>query len=1059
MDFCVLGPVGIADQDGLISVGGSKPRLLLAVFLAHRNRVVSSDALIDALWGERPPSTARTTLSSYISRLRRQIQSAQNGAVHLLAHPPGYVLETPDELVDAGRFERYLEQGRGLVESDPAAAFGLLDRALGIWRGDAFAEFAHEELIYADAVRLEELRLGCREDRLAAMLKLGLNEETVSEAEAFVAAHPLRERAWSQLMLGLTGSGRPAEALRAAERLRGHLAEIGLEPSSAVRELETAILTEQPEVSWNRVSTASRRRPPTTPNNLPLELTSFIGRSGELDDLMAVVARHRLVTLTGVGGVGKSRLALQVAQRLLPETPDGVFLVELAAIQDASLIVPTIARTLNLPELPGHPVSDTLDDHLSTSRLVLVLDNCEHLASGIADLLRHLLRTGSEVRVLTTSRVRLGVEGEAVWPVPALGLPRDDDPDAGNSDAVRLFEDRARLVDNRFSLEMEVLPVVGRICRSVEGIPLAIELAAARLSVLSAAQVETRLDDLGQLLAATGDGADPRHHTMTATLDWSHQLLDIDSQTLLRRLAVFQGGFDLAAAEAVAGVDPLPRHRVLDALHRLIDASLVARSRRSARYRLLEPVRQFAVGKLDEAGESERTAAAHARHFSALADEARHELRGADQEEWAARLECERDNIAATLGWTLQHDPRSALGVGSSLGEYWVDRGHHTEARRWLRDLTVVSEGADSEGMGLNLLIASQLAAFEGDHEQAGMLWQRADQIGRNVQDPWLQARSTLQRASLAWDHGRTGDAVPLYEEAVAQFDRLGSPAVTYALADLGLMLGFMGAFEQAEIVGEALRRAADRFRQPDGHAFLFDHLAVLTMYQGRPEEAWTYLQRVIPARRRLGTRTHLVNSLRRMMWPAIELSRFAEARAAFDEGMEISREMGYRAGEAGLLIVAARLHLATGEIDRARRVLADGLHLLGGLRRADWTMFGLFESGRVALIAGDADLSARLHGASAGIRERAPLVLVACQQKELARDLPELDRRLGHTGRVTAWQEGFEMSTAVASSLATRFADDAPIPALPPEPPSSGHPGAAQLGLPVPTPVPDAVG
>jgi hypothetical protein len=321
--------------------------------------------------------------------------------------------------------------------------------------------------------------------------------------------------------------------------------------------------------------------------------------------------------------------------------------------------------------------------------------------------------------------------------------------------------------------------------------------------------------------------------------------------------------------------------------------------------------------------------------------------------------------------------------------------------------------------MGLILLVASELAGFEGDNEQATALADRADRIGQTVADPWLTAQSTLRRAGLAWDHGRTGDAVPLYEDAVNRLNRLGSPSVTYALADLGLMLGFMGAFAQAEAVGEALRRAADRFRQPDGHAMLLDHLAVLSMYQGDAETAWKHIELVIPERRRLGVRTFLVNSLRRIMWPAIELGRFDRARAVFEEGMEISREMGYRAGEAGLLIVAARLHLATGELDRARAVLIEGLQLLGGVRRVDWTMFGLYESGRVALRSGEAEVAATLHGASARIRHDSPLVLTVAQQNELRRDLPELDRRLGDRGRERAWRAGAAMSAEDAGHLA----------------------------------------
>ncbi|MGH3090644.1 MAG: ATP-binding protein, partial [Rubrobacteraceae bacterium] len=419
--------------------------------------------------------------------------------------------------------------------------------------------------------------------------------------------------------------------------------------------------------------------------NLPLELTSFIGREKEISEVKGLLEGTRLLTLTGSGGCGKTRLALEVAADVAKDFDDGAWWVGLASLSDADLAPKAAASALGARERPGRTLTEALSDHLRYRKLLLVLDNCEHVIASCAALADALLRFCPGLRVLATSREALGVAGEVSWPVPSLSLPDPGHPPSSESlaryEAPRLFVERAAA--STFAPTKRSAAAVAHLCHRLDGIPLAIELAAARTRVLSAEQIDARLDDCFRLLTTGSRTALPRQRTLQATMDWSHDLLDRDERTVFRRLSVFAGGFTLEAAEKVCAGDGIEEEDALDLLARLVDQSLgVFRGEGGeARYRLLETIRQYGGEKLRESGEARATRRRHADFFHSLAEEAKPKLVGTEQASWLERLETEHDNLRATLGWLEEEgEAERGLRLATALLRFWWFRGHLAEA-------------------------------------------------------------------------------------------------------------------------------------------------------------------------------------------------------------------------------------------------------------------------------------------------------------------------------------------------------------------------------------------
>lgn len=517
MEFRVLGMLEVYDAGRPVEIGAAKERALLAELLLHANQIVPRERLMEVVWGDTPPATAAATLNTYVSHLRSALEPgraprSQPGL--LLTREPGYLLAVDPERVDALRFERLAGEGRrALAGGDAAAAAARLREGLDLWRGGALADFVYAPFAQPEATRLEELRLATLEQRVDADLALGRHHDLVAELRRLVDEHPLRERLWGQLMLALYRCGRQSEALRACGELREVLAEeLGIDPSPALRRLEDDMLHQRPdlEVSEGPATSAGQldaalpgpTGPVRAPTNLPTRLTSFVGREDDIAEVERLCADARLATLVGAGGVGKTRLALEVASRLLDEHPDGVFLVELAPLSDAGGLYQQVLAALGVAEDDRRSPAETLAAHVADRRVLLLIDNCEHLVDACAALVEHLLTVGPGIRILATSRELLRVSVETAWRVPSMSTPP---PDTGLEEltafeAARLFLERARTMTPGLELSAADAGHVARICARLEGIPLAIELAAARTRLLSVGEIAERLDDRFGLL-------------------------------------------------------------------------------------------------------------------------------------------------------------------------------------------------------------------------------------------------------------------------------------------------------------------------------------------------------------------------------------------------------------------------------------------------------------------------------------------------------------------------------------------------------------------------------
>ncbi|QXJ24202.1 AfsR/SARP family transcriptional regulator [Actinomadura graeca] len=800
MRFGVLGPVAVwTDDGGLVTVPGVKVRALLADLLLHEGRPVPADRLIDDLWGGEPPGNPAGALSAKVSQLRRVLEDAEPGARALVvSRPAGHLLAAED--VDARRFQALVDEARRA--GDARARARLLGEALGLWRGEAFADFADEPFTRAAAARLEELRWTALEEHAEARLALGEHGALAGELGDAVAARPLRERLRAAHMRALYRAGRQHEALESYERGRALLAEeLGLDPGAGLVALHQAILTQDPALDGPR-------------SNLPVPAGELIGREGAVAEIRARLGADRLVTLTGPGGVGKTRLAIEAAAGLADAFADGVWMAELAGVERATVpdLAETVTAILDVRDRPGeHGTSlDRLAAALGARRLLLVLDNCEHVIDQAAELAERLLRRVPGVRVLATSREPLGLPGEVVWAVPPLEVPGPDDgpEEAARAGAVRLFAARAEAASRGFRLDAGTTAAVAVLCRRLDGIPLALELAATRVRTLGVEGLVTRLDDRFRVLAGGRRGAPPRQRTLTAMIDWSWDLLTGPERAVLRRLAVHADGCAVESAEAVCAGGDVPPAEVLDVLARLVDRSLVVMSERPGegpRYRLLESVAAYGADRLREAGEHDRTRDLHVRYYTGLAERAEPLLRGHDQARWLRVLDVETANLRAAFDAAAgRGDADSALRMAGALGWYWFLRGRLSEALRSL-DAALAQHGGGSWPRARAAVWRAGLGALAG----AGTDWtarrdaalRLADEAGDAALAAW--ARWFLSFAGFEIDD--VAVAAGVLDEALAAFRASGDT--------WGEAAALMLRAKQAHALGdpESLGRDAER--------------------------------------------------------------------------------------------------------------------------------------------------------------------------------------------------------------------------------------------------------
>ena len=678
------GRIGVEVGDEVVDGAALGPLggLALAFLVTERSRPVTRDELAEVLWGEALPPSWEPSLRAVVSRVRRRLEAVGMVGDVITGGGGCYQLHLPEEaVVDIEEAAADLEAARHAVahghwgtaqERAGAAADAAGHRFLpglgGLWVEHRQAE-------------LDELRVSALEILADAASAGGDHAAALAAAQAAVAAQPLRESAHLRVMAAHAGAGNAAEALRAYERCRVVLAEeLGVSPSERVRAAYEAVL-------------AGETHKPVT--NLRPELSSFVGRTEARREIEKVLRTARLLTLVGPGGVGKTRLATRVAGDLVPRFRDGVWVVELAALADAALLPQHVVTALAVAEKSGSTPLESLRAHLADLELLLVLDNCEHLSAACATLALDLLRAAPGLVVLATSRERLGVHGETLWPVPPLSLPGPGES-ARESDSVRLFVERASAVDPRFGPSNDAGAAIADVCRRLDGVPLAIELAAARVRTLSVTEIADRLRDRFQLLVGRDPTVPDRHQTLRAAVDWSYDSLSPTEQELFARVSVFAGGFSLDAAAAVCapGRDDAA---VFDGLADLVDKSLVQadRSGSTTRYRLLETLRQYGAERLAASGEEAAVRDRHLTWVRALAEEADAGLEGGDQASWLQRLDAEEDNVRAALDWAVAHPTGDdGLRAAGALWRYWQARRRITEGGRRLRTLLDVTTDA-----------------------------------------------------------------------------------------------------------------------------------------------------------------------------------------------------------------------------------------------------------------------------------------------------------------------------------------------------------------------------
>ena len=809
MQFRVLGSLEVWRGDDLVDIGSSSERKVLAALLVHANAVVSTSRLIEVLWGDDPPASDRNALQTYVARLRRRLSTAATPAP-IVTRPPGYAIELRPHQLDSLRFRELLDHARAALPADPSRALEILDDALGLWRGPAFAEFADDDVARAEAASLTELRQATVEDRVEALLALGRNAEAVSALEGAVASHPLRERPHAQLMRALSRSGRQADALQVYQQFRERLAdELGLEPSASLRELEGSILTQAPHVAPPEAAALSPRHQ----GNLAPAITTFVGREDDLAGLVSLLPRARVVSLVGVGGVGKSRLAVRLAETVAPTFPDGTWLVELAHVSAPEAVAHAVAAAVGVALPAGGDLSAALVDALRARQMLLVVDNCEHVLGEAARLVESVTRRCPKITVVATSRERLGVGGEHVWPVVPLAVPPPaaSETEVEASPAVALFLDRVRAARSGFRLDDANTDAVVDICQGLDGLPLALEIAAARLGVLTVHDLAQRLRDRFTLLTAGPRGEGERHRTLRALVDWSYGLLDEAERAVFERLSVFAGGWTLEAAAAVCVDGDISASQVAAVVVGLADKSMVVGPAPSgpARYGMLETLRLYGAERLDSRGETERTSEAHARYFLALAEEAELGLRGSQEREWVARLRAELDNLRAAHAWCRHgSDPDLALRISAALHRFatwqasseilsWAEAVAELPAAQSHRLHPVVLGSA-----AIHRMHRGEMSTAARDAERALMSCDGTDDLRR--------ALPTEALGSVCLLSGRLSEAFDHFSEALRLWKLAGNDqAAVWCLCSQAVSIGKRGDLASAFALTTDARKVA----------------------------------------------------------------------------------------------------------------------------------------------------------------------------------------------------------------------------------------------------------
>jgi predicted ATPase/DNA-binding SARP family transcriptional activator len=941
-----------------------KAKGLVKLLALADGRRLHREQLIEHLWPESPPEAGANNLHQALHAARRALSAAGGARDELQMKGDVVALGAGGPpWTDVEAFEAAAREAR---RARVPAAY---EAALALYAGDLLADDPFEEWA-------ERRRAALRQEFQSLLLELaalqeatGAHEPAIATLQRLVGLDPTHEPAHRQLMRLLARAGRRGPALRRFEALRTALRrELDAEPDAESERLYREIrsgrfpgpATEARPVRGEGPEDTSARAGAAPAHNLPLLLSSFVGRQREMAAVERLLAANRLVTLTGTGGCGKTRLAIEVAAGARTAYPDGVWLVELAGLSDPGLIAPVAAQVLGVREQPGRAPAEVLADHLQARRLLIVLDNCEHLVAESARLAETLLRACPALAILATSRQPLRVGGETVWRVPSLSIPDPAQPlpaaELARYEAACLFIERAAAVAPGFAATAENAADISRVCYRLDGLPLAIELAAARVPALTVAEIARRLDDRFALLTSGSRTALTRQQTLKATLDWSHDLLNEDERVLLRRLCVFAGGFDLEAAEAVCAGPSLAPAEVLPLLTELVDKSLVAADpvAGAMRYRLLETVREYARARLGEAGETAWAGRRHADYFLELAERAEARLPGPDRARWLDRLEADHDNLRAAFEALLADNARGALRLAASLGQFWVWRGYLGEGQRAL-EATLACSHEVSPFRAKAFLAVCALTIRHTILPEAAALAEASLAIYRQLGDKAGASRALLSLAAVAWILTEHDRATAHLEESRALAREIASGAGELsALNALAAVDWYAGALEASESrLLESLDLARVLAREPDAPVLMFALAGVDWLPGEGGQMRLVYQETFFPI--------HEISSQAAAGYVLANLGNLARwrrdyprARGYLEEALALIERSGDDWGKAQILGRLGNLTLAEGRYAEAEAFLTETLTIrrrIGDVRGVGMTLLNL---GDLALRAGD---------------------------------------------------------------------------------------------------------
>ncbi|GAA2378586.1 BTAD domain-containing putative transcriptional regulator [Nonomuraea africana] len=899
----LLGPVEARVDDATpVEINGVRLRMLLARLALAGGRPVSADVLIGDLWGAEAPSGAGAALQGLVSRLRKSLGGA--GTVELVAG--GYRLSVRAEDVDVHRFEELAGRGRReLAAGRPKDAAATLGAALGLWRGAALADVLEAPFARPAATRLDEVRAAAAEDRFDAELRLGRHDEVLADLGVAAAEYPLSERLAELRMRALAAAGRQSDALTVYEEIRGRLGEeLGVDPSAGLQEIHLALLRGELERPSPQAEQAA-------PSRLPARLTSFVGREAELDQLGELMTGSRLVTIVGPGGAGKTRLSLEAAARDRAHPRGRVWFVPLAGVSAPDQLADAVLGALSASDgrlydggQQAAPV-DRLAELLDVGDAMLLLDNCEHLVEAAAELADQLLVRLPQLRILATSREPLAIIGEALCHLGPLEVPRDPETaaEAAEAAAVRLFVDRAAGVRPGFALDDSTVDAVVEICWRLDGMPLALELAAAKLRSMGVEQIARRLDDRFRLLTSGSRTALPRQRTLLAVVEWSWDLLAEPERVLARRLSAFAGGATLAALEAVCADGSLPAEDVLYVVGSLVEKSIVQEV--DGRYRMLETVRAYAATRLAESGDEVSTR--FAEYFLALAEELEPLLRTREQLRAIALFDAEHDNLILALRATLEAgDALMASRFVRAMFWYWGIRGMSTQFETYLTEVLAFGDALPDQARAAFRVV--RLAAAEATSQaepvdvdstgamefhpalpllrmsqMAGNLDDGQLQQALNSPDPWLRASAHWGHDFVLTEQGDLQTGVHSRREALRGFEEVGDRwGLVMSLLPLGRDHSLRGEYGQAIAVFE----------------------------------------RAVAIAAELGTEEHLFSTKAALSVARMRSGDLDGARRDILAAQHQARERGHRRLETDMLAYLANVHRRSGDIEQADRLL-----------------------------------------------------------------------------------------------------------------------------------------